>query len=273
MEIQIAHPDLADCTVYDKSMYPVSAGYYSVDLKDVFCIRSDGRADYFLFYVFKGKSRYIMNGETFYASEGDIVFYDYMDPQDYTHLAAYNTQVYWMHFNGDLARNYLKDLHFNNSLCLHTEEDLSMYFKTIIHALTHKQNQYLKIATHNIMSILLTSSHCIMKRKNANEKLDSVISLMNNPKHSKTSLSEYAKMCNLSRSQFIKLFTAHTGQTPIRYRNEILLKKAKWYLLHTSYTISEIADFLHVENVYYFSNLFKKHVGMCPTQYREKNQT
>lgn len=136
--------------------------------------------------------------------------------------------------------------------------------------LTYKKAHYLKIAAHNLMSVLLAASHCITELKSTNEKLDNVISLMNNSEHAKISLSEYAGMCDLCRSQFIKQFTAYTGKTPMRYKNEIMIKKAKWYLKYTNYTVSEIADLLHVENVYYFSNLFKKHTGISPTKYRQK---
>lgn len=269
MEIQIAHPNLSDRTPFDHSLHLVSAGFYLADDKDSHCVRANGRADYFLFYVYKGKSRYIMNGEEHFATDGDIVFYNYKDPQDYSHLSQWNTQVYWVHFHGELAETLLKDLQFTQSMCLHTEENLSVYFKAIIHALTYQKTHYLKTSSHNLLAILLAASHCITEQKDTNEKLEHILSLMNNLEHAGMTLPEYAAMCDLSSSQFIRHFTAYTGQTPIRYKNEILIRKAKWYLQYTNYAVSEIADFLHVDNVYYFSNLFKKHTGICPTKYRE----
>lgn len=269
MEVQIAHPELCDCTSYDKGLHLVSAGYYSLDTKDVCRVRPDGREDYFMFYVHKGKSRYVMNGEVRFALAGDIVFYNFKDVQDYTHLSEFNTEIFWVHFKGDMAQSFLGDLQFTKSMSVHTEENLSVYFKAIIHALTYKKPHYLKTAAHNLISVLLKVSHCIAENASGNEKFDYIISLMNNPEHNKMSLSEYAEMCSLCPSQFIRKFTMYTGQTPIRYKNEIVMKKAKWYLAYTNYTVGEIAELLHIENVYYFSNLFKKHTGTSPTKYRE----
>ena len=81
---------------------------------------------------------------------------------------------------------------------------------------------------------------------------------------------EYASLCGLSKSQFIRSFTDYTGMTPMRYKNNIIIKDAQWYLLNTDLSINEIAAMLKFDNVYYFSNMFKKHTGLSPRQFREK---
>lgn len=47
------------------------------------------------------------------------------------------------------------------------------------------------------------------------------------------------------------------------------LKKAKHLLLSTTYSVSEIAERCGFENVYYFSNTFKKTTGISPLEYRK----
>ena len=46
------------------------------------------------------------------------------------------------------------------------------------------------------------------------------------------------------------------------------IKKAKRLLTRTTYSISQIATKCGFENVYYFSNFFKKHTGIFPSKYR-----
>lgn len=60
------------------------------------------------------------------------------------------------------------------------------------------------------------------------------------------------------------------GMTPMRYLNQLRIEEAKKRLLNTDDTISQIAGQCGFQNVYYFSNLFKKMIGMSPKNYRLK---
>ncbi|MOA42354.1 HTH-type transcriptional activator Btr [compost metagenome] len=52
--------------------------------------------------------------------------------------------------------------------------------------------------------------------------------------------------------------------------NEKLLLKAKWQLLHSDDPVKQIADALGFADEYYFSRFFKKHIGLSPKLFREK---
>lgn len=64
------------------------------------------------------------------------------------------------------------------------------------------------------------------------------------------------------------LFSKETGQTILQYTNNLRITKAKELLCFTNDSISEIAAEVGIEDVYYFSRLFKKLVGMAPSEYR-----
>ena len=72
------------------------------------------------------------------------------------------------------------------------------------------------------------------------------------------------------RSQLIRRFRQYTGQTPIQFKNRIIVKRARYYLENTDYSVSQIAEVLRFENVYYFSAMFKKQTGLSPTQYKSR---
>lgn len=65
--------------------------------------------------------------------------------------------------------------------------------------------------------------------------------------------------------KFRREFNLSIGQYIIDER----IKKAKKLLVSTSYSIGEIAKRCGFDNVYYFSNCFKKNEGRTPSEYRK----
>lgn len=270
MFIRTVHPNMADQMEYDENLYVVSSGYYNLKTKDLSCSRPDGRADYFLFYVLKGKSRYMMDGQSHTAEMGDVVFYNYNDVQRYEHLAKYHSQIYWVHFNGAQAPKLLQELKLTKSMKIHTESNLSRYFEDILNELTFQKKMYFKAAATDVLSILLAVSRDLEKKYSGESKVDAAISFMHSAENNRMTLEEYASVCGLSKSQFIREFRNETGMTPMCYKRSIVLNEAKWYLKHTDCSINEISRMLKFDNVYYFSNMFKKNTGISPRQYRDK---
>ncbi len=273
MFVRTTHPDMSDQTVFDKNMFVVSSGYYNLKTKDLSCTRPNGRSDYFLYYVLKGKSRYVMNGEECFADTGDVVFYNIYDSQSYSHLSQFHSQVYWVHFNGSLADRLLQQLALSKSMKIHTEASINGYFENILNELTFKKKHYFSAAANNLVSILIALSRETEKKTKEEANFDYVISLMHSMENNKMTLMEYADICSLSKSQFIRSFTIYTGMTPMKYKNNIIIKDAQWYLSNTDLAVNEIAAMLKFENVYYFSNMFKKQTGLSPTQFRNKSVT
>lgn len=73
----------------------------------------------------------------------------------------------------------------------------------------------------------------------------------------------------MSKMYFSSLFKEKTGYTPLQYLTEKRMENAK-HLLSSSdlhYSISEIAELCGFEDIYYFSRVFKKNVGLSPTQW------
>ena len=84
---------------------------------------------------------------------------------------------------------------------------------------------------------------------------------------------DYKEMCvcsGLSYDYFKELFIKKYGVSPVKYVTALRIEKAKELLITGHYTVSEIAYECGFENVYYFSNVFKKIVGVSPTAYRKK---
>ena len=85
----------------------------------------------------------------------------------------------------------------------------------------------------------------------------------------KLSLIDLAQTTGLSYVQFLRRFKSYTGMSPSDYVSTLRLKKAQSILSETELPIKDIATLCGFENEYYFSNFFKKKMGMSPSAFRK----
>ena len=62
------------------------------------------------------------------------------------------------------------------------------------------------------------------------------------------------------------------GKNFVEYLNELRIEKAKELLKDVRYKTYEVAEKVGIPDAHYFSRLFKKYVGMTPTEYREQTK-
>lgn len=86
---------------------------------------------------------------------------------------------------------------------------------------------------------------------------------------SETGVEELAGMCHVSTSTFRRLFVEYKGETPVKYRNLLRLKKAEELLKSGEYTVSEAAEACAIPDTAYFSKLFKKVMGCSPSEIKK----
>ena len=85
-------------------------------------------------------------------------------------------------------------------------------------------------------------------------------------------LQDVAKAVNMSNSRFSTVFSQQTGQTFTEYLIYLRLNKAKEMLRTTGIKSSQIARESGYNDSHYFSYIFKKNVGITPSEYRVQNQ-
>lgn len=84
-------------------------------------------------------------------------------------------------------------------------------------------------------------------------------------------LSFLKDQVNLSEKYMCTVFKQVTGKSIMEYINEKRMEKAGELLLTTDKRMKEISDAVGIPDQFYLSKLFKKHYGMTPTQYKNKN--
>lgn len=85
------------------------------------------------------------------------------------------------------------------------------------------------------------------------------------------SIKQFADHVHMTHTGFLLKFKKETGKTPTEYICTYRLNLATDLLFNTTLSISEIAEKCGFENLYYFSNCFKKHYHISPSKYRKNN--
>jgi two-component system response regulator YesN len=85
------------------------------------------------------------------------------------------------------------------------------------------------------------------------------------------SLNSVAEHVGLSPNHFSAIFSQETGETFIERLTAARLAKARELLRDTRARASEIAYMVGYNDPHYFSYVFRKNVGLSPSDYRRRN--
>ena len=84
----------------------------------------------------------------------------------------------------------------------------------------------------------------------------------------KIGIMEIAEQMEVSSNYLSTIFRRETQYSVNEYLNAVRLKHAKRLLRETNLKVYEIAEQVGFSDTYYFSSVFKKLVGVTPSEYR-----
>ena len=84
------------------------------------------------------------------------------------------------------------------------------------------------------------------------------------------SLEYLAHLSRMSVTNFRREWSKVYSQTPMQYRDRVRIFYAKEYLGSGYYTVSEVAYRCGFEDVSYFIRFFKKHTGLSPKKFKDR---
>lgn len=221
--------------------------------------RINGWSGYHIWYVMEGGATIQVEGKTYRLTTGDCFLFDLSknhfcthDPENPLHVATIYVQTDKLEPSS--VRRWLirNDIILGEMVCrcvkLYTQNEpfSEMYLKPILGEFLFGGVKEKKLSP-------AVAQVC--------DNLDKDIRRFYN-------LEDMCHMTGYSKNQMIRLFRNDTGMTPIQFQLRHKMQFAAKLLLYSDKTITEIAPAIGMEDVNYFSKVFKKYMGKSPRNYR-----
>ena len=154
---------------------------------------------------------------------------------------------------------------------LPAEEALSLSDRYIQHSEKFEHpEQILNLQYHMIMDYATLVAQLAVGGE-YNYFLRTITSYIREHLDERLTVDQIAEAMHMNRSYLSTKFKKETGRSLSSYVIDTKLKKSMEYLRNTDKPIIEIVNLLGFSSQGYFQNVFKRHIGITPGQYRERD--
>ena len=196
----------------------------------------------------------------------------------YTDPEAGNWHVMWVHFSGANAQSYYEAFLNSNQGSPVAAFPLHMrVYDLFTELLDIKPDHVNQLQSDFLISGLLTQliSQCVMATMVSRQVSDmpqivqAVQLYLQNHYQQKHTLEDLGARFNINPFYLQKQFKRYTGQSPTEFQIYLRINRAKELMRSSRRPIGEIAYAVGIENLGYFTRLFKQQEGMTPQEYRK----
>lgn len=257
-------------------LYPLSFGNYKKAHGHE--MQRSNHDDFLLIYCIHGKTDLWLRNEYHLIQAGDLLL---LPPGVSHHYRTHEDDpwtIYWLHMNGEDCALAAEHAGFNQDSYIHhygTHPGLIQDFDRLIDCRSNGYNLNTSIYSasllRQIFSFLALLQPSTPSSRGSQLNLDTIHALMQENLHTRLDLETLASKVNLSKFHFVNKYKEMTGLTPIQHFLHMKIERACYLLDITQQSVSEISYSLGYEDSYYFSRLFKKVMGIAPTQYRRNH--
>ncbi len=273
------------------------AGYFQFSSSQLFtnnCVQSRG-----LFWCKSGSGRFVLNGEEYGLEPHDLYLLpwnrkitylpDSKEPMYTGHIHVvpyYRPESEWIpnvpHESNEIAFDssdrsdvYWPEFETTVRFKIKTNEPIGLLMDYIIrwYLESHGQDES---EARNLGHILVNEVFRLQARRFGSpydypEELRRLVAHIEKGFDISPSVSSLAAIIGRSRSHVLKLFSKHMGISAKGYIVDRQLQEARELLLSTTLSISEVGQSVGIPDPYHFSKIFRRHVGLPPSEYRQNH--
>lgn len=234
------------------------------------------RDKHILHYVISGEGHLELDKKNFPIQEKQIFFIPAGSPGFYQASQEHPWHYIWILFHGNKADEILKHAGFNRRQPILTTDSCSDRLEELLFGILADPSQEYDCLgkLYEFFQQLVLLSGC---RQTEEEKpvssghyVEMVMNYISEKYSEPVRIQDVADFCGLDRSYLGKVFRQSTGLTPQRYLLEFRMSRAKELLLNTDIPVQHVSYSVGYNDPLAFSKVFRREVGMSPTEFREK---
>jgi AraC-like DNA-binding protein len=268
------HPLIRPLHLTDIGYFPLAQHHYRE--------RPEGSAAYIVIYCICGEGWYRVQGQkTQLLQKGSAVVIPAGMGHEYASSAEHPWSIYWWHMKGENAADFFSgDDGACEPIAIPVEKSLKIVelfdecYELLQKGYTLHHIIYVSQLACHLAAILKFSQLQPLSSQQQRHKhdIERSVKFMTEHLEHNLSLKELAAESNLSVPHFTHRFKKTTGYSPIDYYLRLKVQLACQHLDLTDHSIKEISHRLGFQDPYYFSRLFKKIMGLSPSQYRNTHK-
>lgn len=225
---------------------------------------------YILEYIYEGSGTLICNRREYKVGKGDA----YLLPKGSNHR-YYPDKTWdkiWFNIDGILVSNLIFAYGLENTIVFKNFNRKKLFEDLFEITNSKKSNAEIMLLASIQFHIIIQEMYNSLQRIATNSNVNKIKKMLDDNIYEKDiSLKSIADNLCISQAQIINIFKRTFNMTPYQYFSKKRIEIAASLLLNSDTPIKEIAALLNYSDQPYFSNAFKKIMGISPEKYRKMN--
>jgi len=241
--------------------------------------RPTGISQVILLYCTDGQGWIQLPNHRVLLTAGEVFAIAPATPHSYGADADNPWTIHWFHFSGTHCQQVMNTIMDERSSTPHafrvpySEERIALFdrmFDTFLKGYSTSNLLFANLTLpYFLASFVLPENFQPDLGTSVMSPTDKAILYMQEHLSQTITLDNIAQSAHLSVSFFSRKFKQDTGYAPIEYFNHLRIQRACQLLHFGDLRINEVASQLGIDDPFYFSRLFKKHMGVSPADYKK----